>query len=187
MARWLRRFHLLMMTVWLGLSIPGILWWRESILFVIILSLYANFVSGGVYYTPVRQKNQQPCHRVRTQGHERVQALLAMCWPWLSDTKRAQAVRALDAHRARKRAYVNHHAAKTHCPQGHPYAGDNLRIEITPSGGQKRQCRACASESYDRRRDVANAQARERYRRKRLAMGKKLRRSPSRAEEQQAD
>lgn len=36
------------------------------------------------------------------------------------------------------------HAAKTHCPQGHPYAGDNLRV--TPRTGG-RQCRAC-----DRRR-----------------------------------
>jgi hypothetical protein len=129
--------------------------------------LRASGISGGVYYTPVRQGNQRPYHRVMIDGHQRVQALLAMCWPWLSSTKRAQAIRALDAHRARKRAYVHHHAAKTHCPQGHPYAGDNLRITSTPSGGQRRQCRACASANYDKRRDRANAQARERYRRKR--------------------
>ena len=31
--------------------------------------------------------------------------------------------------------------AKTHCPQGHPYAGDNLYID--PFG--KRQCRTCVA------------------------------------------
>lgn len=34
---------------------------------------------------------------------------------------------------------VNHQARKTHCPQGHPYEGDNLYVK--PSGG--RRCRAC--------------------------------------------
>jgi hypothetical protein len=35
-------------------------------------------------------------------------------------------------------------AAKTHCPQGHPYSGDNLRIR--PDGA--RECRACRRESF---------------------------------------
>lgn len=30
------------------------------------------------------------------------------------------------------------HAAKTHCPQGHPYSGDNLLVEK-----RGRKCRAC--------------------------------------------
>jgi hypothetical protein len=42
MVKWLKRFHLLMVFVWLGLAVPGILLWRDSVLFVIILSLYAN-------------------------------------------------------------------------------------------------------------------------------------------------
>lgn len=41
-------------------------------------------------------------------------------------------------------------AAKTHCPQGHPYAGDNLYI--SPQG--YRQCRACGRESARRRREA---------------------------------
>ena len=32
------------------------------------------------------------------------------------------------------------HARKTHCPQGHPYSGDNLYIA---PGGRKRECREC--------------------------------------------
>jgi hypothetical protein len=40
------------------------------------------------------------------------------------------------------------HAAKTHCPQGHPYAGDNLLI--TPRNSRK--CRTCERERLRRRR-----------------------------------
>lgn len=53
-----------------------------------------------------------------------------------------------------------HNGAKTHCPQGHPYAGKNLRIRSTDGA---RICRACN-----------NADARERKRRRRaefLAQG----------------
>jgi hypothetical protein len=39
-----RRFHLLMMGVWALALIPTVLWWKESILWVATMSLYANFV-----------------------------------------------------------------------------------------------------------------------------------------------
>lgn len=45
--------------------------------------------------------------------------------------------------------------ARTHCPQGHPYAGKNLWLR---SSGQRR-CRACECErsrEYQRRRRAAN-------------------------------
>ena len=35
-------------------------------------------------------------------------------------------------------------AAKTHCPYGHPYAGENLRVRRLKSGGLGRSCRECA-------------------------------------------
>lgn len=54
MAHWLKRFHLTMMIVWAALAIPGILWWRESILFVIILSIYANFAGEFAAYQAAR-------------------------------------------------------------------------------------------------------------------------------------
>jgi hypothetical protein len=43
-ARSLVKFHLIMMCVWAGLAIPTVLFWRESILWVAFMSLYANFV-----------------------------------------------------------------------------------------------------------------------------------------------
>lgn len=43
---------------------------------------------------------------------------------------------------------------KTHCPAGHPYSGDNLRI----CKDGKRACRACAREQIARRRERERAE-----------------------------
>jgi len=53
-----------------------------------------------------------------------------------------------------------HNSKKTHCPKGHPYSGDNLRIR--PDGG--RTCRTCMREVMNARRraDPEKARARER-------------------------
>lgn len=45
-------------------------------------------------------------------------------------------------------------ARKTHCPQNHPYSGDNLRIEIDARGRPHRKCRACNA-ARNRRRKAA--------------------------------
>lgn len=59
MIKWLRRFHLLMMFVWVALAIPGILFWKESILFIIILSLYANFAGEFAAYQGARAEEKK--------------------------------------------------------------------------------------------------------------------------------
>lgn len=43
-AKWEGRLHLGMAGVWALLCVPTILWWADSILWVLIISLYANFV-----------------------------------------------------------------------------------------------------------------------------------------------
>lgn len=45
-----------------------------------------------------------------------------------------------------------YNAAKTHCPQGHPYSGENLRITAT-----QRVCRACKRLATRQRRAIAQA------------------------------
>jgi hypothetical protein len=52
--RWLARFHLAMMAVWVGLAIPGLIFWKESVTFVIILSLYANFAGEAAAWQASR-------------------------------------------------------------------------------------------------------------------------------------
>jgi hypothetical protein len=42
--RRLARFHLVMMIAWALLGVPTVLIWKESILWVAFMSLYANFV-----------------------------------------------------------------------------------------------------------------------------------------------
>lgn len=44
-ARFLSRFHLAMVVVWAGLLVPTLLWWKESILWVAAMSLYANMAA----------------------------------------------------------------------------------------------------------------------------------------------
>lgn len=42
--RALVRFHMVMMIVWAVMFVPTVVWWRNSILWVAFMSLYANFV-----------------------------------------------------------------------------------------------------------------------------------------------
>ena len=54
------RFHLIMMFVWAALVIPTLLIWRESILWVAFMSLYANFVGHfGAYEAACSVENQE--------------------------------------------------------------------------------------------------------------------------------
>lgn len=51
---------------------------------------------------------------------------------------------------------MSHTANKTHCPKGHPYAGDNLQL-VRRDGGRfrKRVCRTCAVARKERGRRAA--------------------------------
>lgn len=53
-AKRLRQFHLVMMFVWPALAIPAVLFWKDSIIFVICLSLYANFAGDFAGYQGAR-------------------------------------------------------------------------------------------------------------------------------------
>lgn len=44
-VRYLRRFHATMTIVWLLLAVPSLIWWAHSILWVILLSVWANVAS----------------------------------------------------------------------------------------------------------------------------------------------
>lgn len=44
------------MIVWPGLAAPGLIWWKESITFVIIMSLYANLAAEFAAYQGARSE-----------------------------------------------------------------------------------------------------------------------------------
>ncbi|PRH79354.1 hypothetical protein C6N75_09725 [Streptomyces solincola] len=49
-ARYLARLHVAMALLWFLLIIPTMLWWKESILWVLLISIYANIVGHwGAY------------------------------------------------------------------------------------------------------------------------------------------
>ena len=48
-----------------------------------------------------------------------------------------------NAENARRGEAGINHRSKTHCPQGHPYSGDNLYVEPRGVGRGSRKCRAC--------------------------------------------
>ena len=61
-----RGFHLAMVVFWLGMALPSVLWWKESILLVILMSLYANTeASFSAYHAvggQIEQRKQGDTH-----------------------------------------------------------------------------------------------------------------------------
>lgn len=100
---------------------------------------------NGPYEYP-RQPTWAPRWQLRITGYERVQAVLAMCWPWLSQTKRDQARAALETfhrtHPAPKR--------RTHCPKcGCDWVEPNIAYHV---GANVWRCRVCRRKNPARSR-----------------------------------
>ncbi|MFW0765955.1 hypothetical protein ACN0IV_08920 [Trabulsiella odontotermitis] len=49
-----KRCHLTAAIIWCGLAIPSVIWWKESVLWVIIISIYANIVGHLSGYSAAR-------------------------------------------------------------------------------------------------------------------------------------
>lgn len=54
----LRRFHLTMVAVWVGIAIPGMLIWRDAVWFVVVMSLYANIAAEFAAYQGARAETK---------------------------------------------------------------------------------------------------------------------------------
>ena len=72
------------------------------------LERFRDAVGMGVIYGPRDKPGAQPQWSYRVFGHEQVQAVIAMLWPWLTPWKREQAAAALRAHRVRARRAPAH-------------------------------------------------------------------------------
>lgn len=55
---WEKR-HLILALLWVALAIPAFLWWQQSVLFVIILSLYANFEASLAAYNAQKANKEK--------------------------------------------------------------------------------------------------------------------------------
>lgn len=50
--------HLVLTLVWVLLAIPTLIWWKESILWVAVMSLYANVAGHWAAYEGSRAKEE---------------------------------------------------------------------------------------------------------------------------------
>ncbi|HEY1845430.1 MAG TPA: hypothetical protein VGH05_11305 [Buttiauxella sp.] len=50
----IKKMHLVTAGLWIVLAIPSVIWWKNSVLWVIIISIYANVVGHLSGYTAAR-------------------------------------------------------------------------------------------------------------------------------------
>ncbi|HBZ3179338.1 TPA: hypothetical protein MHM81_04805 [Klebsiella pneumoniae] len=50
----IKRCHLVAAVMWVGLAIPSLIWWKDSVLWVILFSIYANIVGHLSGYSAAR-------------------------------------------------------------------------------------------------------------------------------------
>ncbi|HDH1372144.1 TPA: hypothetical protein PIT97_000726 [Klebsiella quasipneumoniae subsp. similipneumoniae] len=50
----IKRCHLVAAVTWVGLAIPSLIWWKDSVLWVILISIYANIVGHLSGYSAAR-------------------------------------------------------------------------------------------------------------------------------------
>ena len=50
----IKRCHLVAAVMWVGLAIPALIWWKDSVLWVILISIYANIVGHLSGYSAAR-------------------------------------------------------------------------------------------------------------------------------------
>lgn len=50
----IKRCQLVAAVMWVGLAIPSLIWWKDSVLWVILISIYANIVGHLSGYSAAR-------------------------------------------------------------------------------------------------------------------------------------
>lgn len=50
----IKRCHLVAAVMWVGLAMPSLIWWKDSVLWVILISIYANIVGHLSGYSAAR-------------------------------------------------------------------------------------------------------------------------------------
>lgn len=95
-------------------------------------------IFGGIS-GPYTSGTYKPVYKVRISGYEKVQALLSMCWPWLSNTKRVQASAILTEYR--KRHLADPPMSKTECANGHKRTKENGYYDPRNRSWRCRVCR----------------------------------------------
>lgn len=69
MIEWLQdNRHRLLGWLWIALAVPSVLWWKDSVLWVILLSLYVNAESSFGAHHAKTDSPDSPCKCQKTAG-----------------------------------------------------------------------------------------------------------------------
>lgn len=96
---------------------------------------------GKIYAHKPGTGSTKPCHTWYVYEATFVIEILEMLLPWFGERRRAKAIETIAM--AREIAPMN---KRTHCPEGHPYEGENLQLEKITRGEKvyyARRCRIC--------------------------------------------
>ncbi|MDV5140844.1 hypothetical protein [Chimaeribacter arupi] len=58
-AKRLARFHIIAAIIWTALTLPTLVWWKESILWVSLMSIYAIVVAHLAAYSAAHAEKEQ--------------------------------------------------------------------------------------------------------------------------------
>lgn len=53
-----KRVHLVLTVIWFVLFFPAVLWWKESVPFLVFVSVYANFVGHWASYEAAKTEQE---------------------------------------------------------------------------------------------------------------------------------
>lgn len=119
-----------------------------------VVERFAAVIGCGNIHRPRHdpRPNHKPVYTWALYESARVVEVIELLMPWFGERRRAKAMEVL----AVARDIDVHKGKRTHCPNGHPYEGDNLIEEsITGNGGKvytSRRCRTCRRAQARRRK-----------------------------------
>lgn len=122
-----------------------------------VVRRFADVIGVGCVYGPMaRGPGRQATYDWSLGDAREVRAVITLLLPWLGSRRKAKALEVAEI----AATIGPKHADRTHCPQGHPYAGENLRVATLRNGGTARFCLTCKREKkreWDQQRRARRA------------------------------
>ncbi len=113
---------------------------------------------GGLYVGKPGTGSQKPMYNWYLYEASNVVKVIEAFLPWLGERRTAKALEVLGVAKQIKL----HSGKQTHCPQGHPYSGDNLVLEPVIRGSRRyfaRRCKICRTTQSRERARARRARA----------------------------
>lgn len=112
---------------------------------------------GKVYGPRIGRPGEKPIWTWGVNGFERVQAIVAMLWPWLGVRRQAKAAEVVNL----TKSIGIYGRDKIRCKHGHELVGENVILTVGPGARRTRNCRQCtqiANRAYKARKRASGNQ-----------------------------